>query len=281
MEIQENKEISQEDMWRKIEKSQRRGKIMGGLLIISIGSLFLARELGAQIPAWLFSWKMLLIGLGIVAAIKHKFMNPAWIVLVGVGGAFLLTDIYPDLHIGPFIWPVLIILLGIAILFKPRRKEMHYAKHYWKSWHQAHHKRWNKDHHPEHRWNAYNECGRTEAIPTDEDYIDSTNILGGVKKNILSKKFKGGEVVNVFGGAHINLTQADFEGTATLNVTQVFGGSKLIIPANWEIRQSETVTVCGGIEDKRPVQPNHTGESQKVLILVGTTVFGGIEINSF
>ena len=272
-------------MWRKIEKSHRRGKIMGGLLVISIGSLFLARELGAEIPTWLFTWKMLLIGLGIVAAVKHKFMNPMWLVLVAVGGAFLANDIYPDLHIRPYLWPALIILIGLAILFKPRRKEMQHARLYWKKWHQDHHhnNKWNRGcGHGRNRWSdAYNASGNSTDASTDEDYIDSTNILGGIKKNILSKKFKGGDIVNIFGGANINLSQADFEGTATLNVTQVFGGSKLIIPANWEIRQSETVTICGGIEDKRPVQPNLTGEPQRVLILIGVTVFGGIEISSF
>ena len=277
-----------------MEKSHRRGKVMGGLLIIAIGSLFLARELGAQIPAWLFTWKMLLIGLGIVVAIKHKFMNPAWIVLIGIGGTFLLSDIYPDLHIRPYLWPILIIIIGLFIVFKPRNKDMQHARRYWKAWHHRHHhgkdwqggdwqgQNWNR---MRHQWHG-GRCGKEAtdgegAEESSDDYIDSTNLMGGIKRNILSKKFKGGTVVNIFGGAHINLTQADFDGTATLELTQVFGGTKLIVPANWEIKQSETVTICGGIEDKRPVQPAVPGENQRVLVLIGTTVFGGIEINSF
>lgn len=288
MEIQETQPISNEDMWRKIEKSHRRGKIMGGLLVIAIGSLFLARELGAIIPTWVFTWKMLLIGIGIVAAIKHKFLHPGWIVLVGIGGIFLLNDVYPELAIRPYLWPVLIILLGLFIVFKPRNKEMRYARHYWKAWHHKHHH--GKDGHGNdwremrHQWRQEARCGEFregDGSETSEDVINSTNVMGGIKKNIISKKFKGGEVVNIFGGAHINLSQADMEGTATLELTQIFGGSKLIVPANWEIKVAETVTICGGIEDKRPVQPVVSDENRPVLVLTGTTVFGGIEINTF
>ncbi len=282
---QQQTPISQDELWRKMEKRHRRGKIMGGLLVVTIGSLFLAREMGAEIPTWVFTWKMLLVGLGIVAAVKHKFLHPAWIVLVGVGGCFLLNDFYPDMHIRPFIWPVLIILVGLAILFKPRRKEMLYARRHWKAWHDKHHhwhgrQHWNRHgwHNPKNPW-----CDpefETPAAPSNEDYIDSVAFMGGLKKNILSKKFKGGDIVNIFGGANIDLSQADFEGTATLDITQVFGGTKLIVPANWEIK-SETITILGGIEDKRPVQPAINGEPQRVLILIGTTVLGGIEIKSF
>jgi predicted membrane protein len=265
----EHEHTPQNDLWKKIEKSQRRGRIMGGLLVIAAGSLFLAKELGAEIPTWIFSWKVLLIGIGIVLAIKHKFMHPGWIILVGIGGVFLLNDFYPDMQIKPFLWPALLILIGLFILFKPRHKHNHHAQLWRKKWEEKQKQRQTCDRYRD--W---------EQEDFDEDFIESTNVMGGVKKNFLSKKFKGGEIVNVFGGAHINLTQSDFEGTATLSVTQVFGGTKLIVPANWEIK-STNVTICGGIEDKRPTQPVPTnGEAVKVLQLIGTTVFGGIEIKS-
>lgn len=276
----ENFEMTQDQLWRKIEKSQRRGKIMGGLLIIAAGSLFLARELGALIPAWIFTWKMLLIGIGIVLAVKHKFMHAGWLVLVGVGTLFLLNDFYPDMHIRPILWPVLLILVGLFIIFKPRHRHS-VRMQYWKKWHEHH--QHHRHHHGYRGWDRYNDAehGNAEPRSSDEDYIESTSIMGGVKKNILSKKFKGGEVVNIFGGAHIDLTQADFEGSVTLDVTQIFGGTKLLVPAHWEIK-SQTTAVCGGIEDKRP-QPTAAlnEENRKVLVLIGTTVFGGIEIKTY
>lgn len=84
----------------------------------------------------------------------------------------------------------------------------------------------------------------------------------------------------MFGGTELNLMQADIEEKATLEITQVFGGTKLLVPAHWEIK-SEIVAVLGSVEDKRPVQPNVSSEPAKTLVLVGTVVFGGIEIKSF
>ena len=262
-----------ENMWRDIEKTHRRGKIMGGLLVVATGLLFLARELGVEIPAWIFTWKMLLIGLGLILAIRHKFMHPGWIILIAVGGAFLLTDIYPDLQIKPILWPSLIILAGLIIIFKPRKRAFsQYRKH------------WRKRHNHYHDYQHHNQVHRSymdrEELSKD-DYIDSTAVMAGVKKNILTKNFKGGEITNVLGGSELNMSQADFEGTVKLEITQVFGGTKLIVPSNWEIRSEQSVTVFGSVEDKRASIPNTSGEPTKVLIITGTTVFGGIDIRSF
>jgi len=260
-----------EKTWNDIEKSHRRGKIMGGLLVVTVGSLFLARELGMEIPFWVFSWKMLIIGLGLILAVKHKFLHPGWIVLIGVGGAFLLTDIYPDLHIKPILWPSLIIMAGFIIIFKPRRKNRHMHCS----------KRWKKIQEEHHRYHGRYEEFYNREEPTNEDYLDSTVLMAGVKKNVLTKNFKGGEITNIFGGTELNLSQADFEGKVKLEITQVFGGTKLVVPANWEIRSEQTVTIFGSVEDKRPTQQSTGSEPSKVLIITGTTVFGGIDIRSF
>ena len=89
-----------------------------------------------------------------------------------------------------------------------------------------------------------------EAWRSEEDFVDSTSIFGGAKKNIISKHFKGGDLVNIFGGTDLDLTQADFTGTAVIELTTIFGGTKLIVPSNWSIK-SEAMIMFGSIEDKR------------------------------
>jgi predicted membrane protein len=84
--------------------------------------------------------------------------------------------------------------------------------------------------------------------------------------------------VNFFGGSEINLMQADIKGRVKIEVVQVFGGTKIIVPANW-IVQSEMLAIFGGIEDKRPPQLNTIPD--KILIIEGTSIFGGIDIKSF
>ncbi|MDZ4663755.1 MAG: hypothetical protein SGJ15_02655 [Bacteroidota bacterium] len=254
-----------EENWNKWEKQNKRGKVIGGIFVVFFGALFLAKELGAAIPDWAISWKTIFIAIGLAIAIKSNFKRLTWLVFVGIGTAFIVCDLYPELNLRHIIWPLLIILVGMVMIFKPRRK---YDSNSWNRWkhHQGHYK-------------ANNDWCNKEAVDSSDDHIDSTTFMGGIKKNVISKNFKGGEITNVMGGAEYNLSQADFKEAVTLEINQVFGGTKLIIPSHWELK-SELVAVLGGIDDKRPIQTNVVSAEHKILILKGTTVLGGIEIRS-
>jgi len=80
------------------------------------------------------------------------------------------------------------------------------------------------------------------------------------------------------GGAELNLSQADIQGSARLDITQIMGGTKIIVPPHWTIR-SDLTSVFGSIEDKR--QNMGTPNPDKLLIIDGTSVFGGIEIKNY
>jgi predicted membrane protein len=112
-----------------------------------------------------------------------------------------------------------------------------------------------------------------------DDIIDSTSIFGGVKKNVISKDFKGGEVTAIFGGTELNLSQADINGKVHLEINQLFGGTKLIIPSNWQV-QSDTTSIFGSVEDTRSGSGQYM-DPNKVLIIDGSSVFGGISIKSY
>lgn len=114
---------------------------------------------------------------------------------------------------------------------------------------------------------------------SSEDFVNTTCIFGGTKKVVLSKNFKGGDLVNVFGGAEIDLTQADINDKAVIEVTAIFGGATLIVPSNWEVK-STVITIFGGINDKRKIAAL-TEQTGKKLILKGTVIFGGVEIKSY
>jgi predicted membrane protein len=265
----ENETKTNENFWKEAEKSHKRGKVMGGILVVLIGSLFLGRELGAAIPQWIFTWKTLLIAIGLVMAVKCNFRSFKWLFPVIIGSAFLISDLYPELAIKALLWPVLVILFGLILIFKPHRK--HHPRHRFRHRQRMMHRRHER----------YSHCGENvEGESISEDRIESITFMGAVKKNILSKNFKGGEIRNVLGGSEINLSQADFEGTAVLEIVNVLGGAMLIIPAHWEI-QSELVSIIGSIEDKRPVNPNTGTDKNKILILKGTVFMGGIDIKSY
>lgn len=249
----------------RVEFGGGSSNIWTGIFILLIGVALLVKVSVPDIPHWLFSWKTFLIALGIFLGFKHGFKGPAWLILMLVGGAFLARDMYPSLPIRQYIWPSLLVIIGAIMILRPKRSP-------WEC------NDTNKN-------KKKNTSGIEEATVVDEthnhkeDHINSTCIFSGSKKIIISKNFKGGDVVTIFGGTELDFSQADMTKPVALEVTTILGGTKLIIPSNWEIK-SEAVMIFGGIEDKRRMQ-TITGEPERTLILKGTVLFGGIEIKSY
>jgi len=233
------------------------GRAWAGLVIVIVGTILIAREAGADIPRWVTSPPMLLVGLGVFIGARCNFRNWVWLIPFGAGLALLADRFWLfDINIKEFIWPSIIIIVGLVMIFRPRRKK----DDQWFDWRKMN-------------------IEATDRSGPEEDYIDSVSVFGSTKRNILSKNFRGGEVVNFFGGTELNLMQADITKPIVLDMVQVFGGAKLIVPSNWTIHTSEVVSVFGGVDDKRMVQGNL--DPNKILILRGTNVFGGLELKSY
>jgi predicted membrane protein len=291
----------EKDIKEEVNNKIRRrhgGRVLLPLGLVCIGGLLLVRQMGVGLPEWLFSWQMLLIVIGIFSGLAHAFRGPGWLIMILVGSFFLMDQLIPGLDIHRYIWPGVIILVGLIMLIRP--KKPYWMDHDWHNkWGQRDWEKWQRRRHRR-GYPDYPDQGPNPATnPTDmdmssettkgnqsysskgfssEDFIDATTVLGGIHKNILSKNFKGGDITIFMGGAEINLSQADIQGTAALDITQIMGGTKIIVPSNWEIR-SQLTSVFGNIEDKR--QNIIVSDPQKVLVIDGTSVFGGIEIRNY
>jgi predicted membrane protein len=236
-----------------------------GLILLALGGLLLMQHLGMPLPFKIIvNWQIILILIGFISGVRHRFHGGAWLIMMLVGGFFYIDEYYPAMHIHEFMWPIVFIALGLLFILRPHRSKYHnyFEKKYWKKkeeWKEAYKARYSGD--------------------NQDDFIDATSILGGIKKNILSKDFKGGDVVNFFGGTELNLSQTDINGRVVLEVTQVFGGTKLIIPSHWDVK-TEMISLFSGIEDRRPLDASAV-DPNKVLLLKGTSVFGGIDIRSY
>jgi len=234
-----------------------------------------------MLPQWMWSWQVLLIAMGLFIGIRHNFRSPAWFILMVIGGVFLIKSdefarYFPGINLNN-IWPIALIVLGLFFILRPHRHRRQWQEY-------VNDKSESKTDGP---W-AHGEPSdvkgnQAQSQPAQsilsEDYIDSTSIFGGVKKNIISKNFKGGDITNIMGGSEIDLTQADINGIVTIDLTQVFGGTKLIVPSNWQVK-AQMAAIFGGVEDKRSIQ-NTALDPNKILILDGTSIFGGIEIRSY
>jgi predicted membrane protein len=242
-----------------------------GAILVIIGAAALAKSVFLDLPYWLFTWPMILIIIGLFDGVKHNFRSNTWWILWIIGGYFLMDDIFPDVIDRRYFWPVAIIIVGIIIMLRPKRQ--------WDNWCDPKSKPPGQGGNPGTDASANNFSNTGEpADVTNEEVLDAVAIFGGVKKSVYSKNFKGGKISCVFGGGEINLLHADFTGTAVLDVTTIFGGCTIILPAHWQVRV-EPASIFGGVDDKRS-QPNVISYD-KTLIISGTILFGGIEIKSY
>jgi|LakMenE01Jun11ns_1017448.scaffolds.fasta_scaffold9897541_2 predicted membrane protein len=237
------------------EQQRQRGRIWGGLILLAAGGAFLAKSLGVLLPFWLFKWPMILVLVGVYQLGKNNFKRPQGLIPLLIGAMFLIDIAIPGLQYRHIMYPVLIMAVGAFLLLTPKRNKFKY--------------------------NAETKSKFTDMADREDggDTIMADSIFGGVERNIISKDFKGGKVNCVFGGAEINLMQADIQGTVTLEMNAVFGGIELTVPASWKVI-TEVSAVMGGVQDKRTMS-NDMANTEKILVLKGAAVFGGIEIKSF
>ncbi|MDB5263039.1 MAG: hypothetical protein JWQ14_2320 [Adhaeribacter sp.] len=277
------------------------GKVMAGFILISVGSILLLNRLDFFLfPGWLFSWPMILIVVGLFIGAKHQYRNPAWFILVAIGTVFLIERFYPVINASRYIWPILFIVFGIYMIFGRNRRPRYPAL--------PNPDGFNPARPPFGPGNftgtpaspdapltstgpiagapftgSYNNpagaANNFNSSAFSSDYLSSTSVFGGVKKNIISKNFQGGEIITFLGGAEINLSQADIQGRVILDITQVLGGTKIIVPPHWDVI-SEVAAVFGGVEDKRFLQSGVV-DHNKALIIRGTSLLGGIDIRSY
>lgn len=249
------------------------GHLILGLVVIALGFGLLLDKLDIVFfPHWVFSWPMILIAIGLAIGAKQNFTGGGWLVMVLVGTFFLLDQITPyHWHLYRYGLPVGIIIVGLFILFRSVMRSSDPDRNSWR--------------HSRREWQqgTNDSANATSDQPriNGEDFFDITNFFGGTKKRIFSKDFKGGDIVNFFGGTDLDFTQADIKdgSVATLDVTQVFGGVKLIVPANWTVK-SDMVSILAGFDDKRS-NVQTTDGSRKVLRIDGTCILGGVEIKSY
>lgn len=248
--------------------------IWTGLFILGVGAVLLLHKTGVEFPRWFFTWPVLLIAIGVFGAIKNNFRAGSWIALVAVGGIFLADRLNPGMSIQQYAWPLLIMAVGFWIIVKPKTQQHRFGQCNTKRRKEGGE---NSASIGSNSTNTNEDFGGT--FNDSNEFVNTTSVFGGVKKMILSKNFKGGDITNVMGGTEINLIQADIQGKVVIDTTNFFGGTKLIVPSTWDV-QSNVITVFGGIDDKRqitsePLQPN------KIVHLTGVCIFGGIEIKSF
>ncbi|HVW98096.1 MAG TPA: DUF5668 domain-containing protein [Mucilaginibacter sp.] len=259
----------------------RNGKALAGIILLAIGALLLIRQFDFFFfPHWLFSWPMWLIGWGLFIGAKSNFHKPSSFVLIVLGVVFLINNNVDNAD--RIVWPIAIIAFGLWMIL---RRHHHFDKDYWKAHYNS---KWSSgsftspnpnDPAVDYTTGDIPPVNPSPYPPTGDDYLDAVSVFGSVKKTILSKNFKGGEIVNIFGGAELDFTQADINGKVIIDITQIFGGIKMIVPPHWQV-VPDIAAVFAGIEDKR-LKSTVTAGSDKILLIKGVSIFAGVDIRSY
>lgn len=239
---------------KKYDNGPQTKKYILGAIIIAAGILLLLSNTGLlpyELRHIFFSWQMLLIGIGVISFFSSESRTPGTILIL-IGGIFILPRIFDlSFNVWHIFWPVILITIGMFMLFKKSPRNV-------LEWRFQH--RHNQD--------------------LNDGFIHEENIFSGGKQRIIHQVFRGGHINCVFGGSEVDLTQATLaDGVSELEVNTIFGGVTLIVPADWKI-QLKMTSIMGGFADKRSYIKENPDPS-RILIIKGSTIFGGGEIKSY
>lgn len=222
-----------------------------GLMVMALGFVLILRNMGMLPPAAsqiIFKWPMVFVAVGFISIFSSGSRLFGFI-LMSVGTFFLLPDVLAlPFNFTNTFWPLFVILGGMLIIFFNYRMFPRF-------------------------WN------RKVRVSATDDFIEDVHIFSGSERIMKSDKFRGGETVNIFGGATYDLTQSLLSsGENVVEIVCVFGGVKIIVPDDWHVK-TQVTAVMGGFEDNRVLSRNSISDG-KTLIVKGACVFGGGQIVS-
>lgn len=279
-------------------RNNKSANIVGAVIIfLGIALLLKTMNFGLWFPGWIFGWEMILIIIGLVIGVNSKFEKKSSIILLSIGGLFLLKKVL-DLPLGGVIIPMVAISLGIYLILrdrhptsppvyppKPPVKEQDMFD--WDKRVDVNENTYTDYESPFQKSEQTNTGQQAEPGTSQqysqhhyagENYIKVDSVFGNAKKIIFSKNFLGGTMTNVFGSTEINLLQADLQQPIALDIFQLFGSTKIIVPPHWVI--ITTVSSILSENDDRRVILTHAVDPNKSLYITGTSIFGNVTIKN-
>ena len=247
-------------------KTASQFRMLAGLIIIATGVVLIVRNLNIiYLPNWLFDWYTVFIVAGIYMSAKSDFKNIAGIIFVFIGSLGMAAHLLPGVNVWSFMWPLVLIGTGAWFLLNSNKSIIcREGRLEFKS-NDSYKREFTSDNDP------------SSYAATGDDYIDNVNVLHSLKRTILSKDFKGGDIVTFLGNTKLNFKQADIKDTVILDITQTLSNTKITVPADWRV-VIDVDAVFSDFDDKRLIK--YGTEPGKILVLKGTSVLSKLEVKS-
>ena len=238
-----------------MEMKKVSGRLIGGLIVLVIGVLFLLDSLEIldfdvvwDVFGWIVSIGMIVFGLGILIA--QRFQRVFLPLALILAGAFILLgnlgyDAYQY-------WPVILIIVGVGLLFGHRKR------------------RRTTDDQPKDEVTAMT---RT----TVEDDVNISCTLGEANERVESQDFRGGKANITMANVGLDLRDAIVVNRpANLDVNVTMGGLVVRVPSDWVVSMENVVTM-GEAEDTRSRVSSDSGEPH--LVISGKLTMGSLKID--
>lgn len=291
-----------------------RGGIVFGAFVAIAGLGFLVRAIDNDLlPRFLFTWQFVLIILGLLTGIVNGFKGNGWWIMLLLGTFFTFFSEIEHimrsfrLEIKRFIFPAFLITMGLIIFFRSRRKAsgnytytppedpLDSPLQYQKEERDAavpdnqeipllppageisDQAGYTQQTGQDKRYQHHTDRSGSDDKATSQDFIELNAMLASNERIVMSKKFMGGKVNCIAGGAVLDLHHADFESVVAIDVFCIAGGVDIIIPSNWSVK-NEATAVLGAVEDSR--RNKNLNEPNKIVIIKGIVLMGGIEIKN-
>jgi hypothetical protein len=216
-------------------------QVLFGAIVVLLGILLLLDSTGVfSVDDLLVYVPSLFVLLGVAALLRggiRGFVGPT--VLIVVAGAWQAVALgYTTVDAVLAFWPVLVIAFGLSVVL-----------------------------------GTY----RSKARATDDSYNSLFAAFGGVERRNTSKAFTGADLTAVFGGAELDLRDAEpASRPATVNAVALFGGAEVIVPRDWNVRM-EVIPMLGAASDERPRREEANEDVD--LVVTGFAAFGGISVS--
>ena len=170
-------------------------KILIGFTILGVGVLILLGNINVITYSNSLLrkiWPVLLLAFGIGEMIDSKRINVMGIIFTVIGCYFTLYN-FDILKVSFFeiVFPVLLILVGLCIII-PRK-------------------------------------GNGKRIEVKKSDIVLNSAFGGIENKCIAKNFKKATITTIFGGATLDLRDADMDKECVCEATVIFGGADIFV----------------------------------------------------
>lgn len=104
----------------------------------------------------------------------------------------------------------------------------------------------------------------------NEEYY---SIFSGKEIKVDGKKFKGADIMAIFGGVEYDLRNSIISESKVINCLVIFGGVDIFVPEGVNVKVKSN-SIFGGVSNKS----RSTYEDEKIIYVNATCLFGGIDI---